>query len=702
MSENIIQYVEAARSGDTDAMAKLYSKTLKAAYFLADTLSAGDGSAIDITKKAYAKAFCSVDKLKRPEAFEIWMKQNVAAVFKEGKKFVFADAEAGAAENSSEFLSEEIFEDEEKSAAVIKTVSGLKTELRAAVVLHYNNGMPVAALAKFLGVSESTANALLGKARSEIVSAAGVEACGEASGSLPVLTKIFQRAASAAVIDNADVRDIFIYAIDAYEASRPAEPAAPAVEEIPVKEETEQSAEPAAEEKAESEESIAAPADNVISFKQKINDILDKENISAAEEEPETQPDEAEESENLDIPAFVSTEPSEEAERAVEQFSEYEKREKPVSNGKKKINLNKKTIGIACACLIALVVICVGISKIAGNKPDVPSNGGTTDAVDAIAAGYEWKAGGFAECNEIEYLDDNCAKFKSASTGKYGLLDYQGNIVLQPYYDGFTRCSYGRDYSGRNSYHSLVQINSDFFEFTFENGTVTVSDTPHTAHAPEADSFGDPSYDERDRYFEGYAAARKDGLWGYVSQEKDKKVIPYEYEAVNDLQASAAAASDYCRPVTGGLIAVKKDGMMGIIDLENEIVVPFEYTSIMPGSDGVFIACKGGTWGVILVGNAVSTFKGINISVDPDATVPSTSETTSSQANNIGSYTVISETGANVRDDAGAEFNKIGELDYGDTVVGYDTKTAKDTGKKWIKIKYNGKYGWVAMSNLEE
>ena len=83
--------------------------------------------------------------------------------------------------------------------------------------------MPVAALAKFLGVSESTANALLGKARAEIVSAADVEVSGESNGSLPVLTKILQRAASAATIDNANVRDIFIYAIDAYEASKPAE-----------------------------------------------------------------------------------------------------------------------------------------------------------------------------------------------------------------------------------------------------------------------------------------------------------------------------------------------------------------------------------------------------------------------------------------------------------------------------------------------
>jgi glycosyltransferase involved in cell wall biosynthesis len=113
VSENLIQYVNAAQNGDTDAMAKLFSRTLKASFFLAEVLTAGDESAIDITKKAYAKAFCGIDKLKRPEAFEIWMKQNVAAAYRENRKFVFGDADAGAVENSAEFLPETILENEE-------------------------------------------------------------------------------------------------------------------------------------------------------------------------------------------------------------------------------------------------------------------------------------------------------------------------------------------------------------------------------------------------------------------------------------------------------------------------------------------------------------------------------------------------------------------------------------------------------------
>lgn len=710
MSENIIQYVAAASNGDTDAMAKLYSRTLKASYFLASTLSNDKNAALEITKKAYAKAFCTIDKLKKPEAFEIWMKQNVALAYKEGVKFVFADADAGAVENSSEFLSEDVYNDEEASAKILNAISELRPELRAAIVLHYNNGMPVNILAKFFGVSESTANALLGKARSEILSAVELDCSNAENGSLPVLTKIFQRAATVASIENSSVRDIFIYAIDAYEAAKPAEPVQqeePASVQETLVSQDESVSEP--EQPAVIEESVVpvppvtVDDSNVISFKQKINEILDRDSVSSSAEPVSESAAIEDEQEEIDIPVFVSDEKTQEA---VDYFSDYNKAEEtPVKDApaKKKLNIkiNPKLIGIVCASLVVLIVICVAISKIGGDKPDTPSINNGNDVVDTLAAGYDWRAGGFAECAEITYLDENCLSFKSVATGKYGLLDYKGNVILQPNYDGFRHCRTGRDYTGSGIYHSLVIIGTEEYEISVSNGNVTISETPHLDHTLSNEELGDKSYEERDRYFEGYAAARKDGKWGYVSQERDKKVIPYEYEAVNEYSTALDyAGSDYCRPVTDGHIAVKKNGMMGIINLENDIVVPFEYSDIMPGDDGVYIACKGGTWGVILIGDAVTSFTGVNISIDP--VVPDDNiEDTTGTSSSYDSYTVISDTGANVRDGAGADYEKIGELEYGDTVRAYDTDTA-DNGNKWIKIRYEGKYGWVAMSNLEE
>ena len=164
----MVQYVVAAGNGETDAMAKLYSKTLKASYFLASRLCGSDTEAVEITKKAYARAFCSIDKLKKPEAFEIWLKQIIAAIYKDGANFIFNDADGSAQEASAEFLPEAILADEAMAAKVTEAVSKLTAERKAALILHYYTGMPISALAKYFGVSESTANAILAKAKAEI------------------------------------------------------------------------------------------------------------------------------------------------------------------------------------------------------------------------------------------------------------------------------------------------------------------------------------------------------------------------------------------------------------------------------------------------------------------------------------------------------------------------------------------------------
>ena len=106
---------------------------------------------------------------------------------------LFADADANAQEPTTDFLPEAVLADAEKSARVMDAVAKLSPERRTAVILHYYNGMPVNALSKFLGVSESTASAVLGKARADILAYSGTEApeFPEAA-NLPVLTRILK------------------------------------------------------------------------------------------------------------------------------------------------------------------------------------------------------------------------------------------------------------------------------------------------------------------------------------------------------------------------------------------------------------------------------------------------------------------------------------------------------------------------------
>lgn len=765
MSENIIQYVIAAIDGDTDAMAKFYAKTLKSSYFLAERLCNSGDEAAGITKKAYANSFCSFDKLKRPEAYEMWMKQNIASAYKESVKFVFSDAEGGAQAVSTEFLPESAFEDEAVSAKIVEAVSKLDPERRTALVLHYNNGMPSAAVAKFLGVSESTANSLLCKARGEVLAYADiVPSQATAAGELPVLTRIFMRMAENLQIESSVVRDIFSFAIAAYEANKPAlpeeEPAPEAVpvpaeapeeekaeEEAPAEEAAEESAEDVAEE-AEVSEEAQAPEEEAESVEdgETVDPVsAEEEAIDAFEKIKQSVPGLADFTEAVEekpdenaIPisgydSTINALNSENKDGILTPLKTERKSAKTDYTPKKKIN--PKAIIAIVAVLAVVIVAVVLLVKGSGDNPENPdASGVSTTAPDADLPEVKWLGGIYPSYSEITYLNEDYCSFKSAETAAYGLMDYEGNVVLGANYDGFSVCSAGRDYDGTSDYHILAEVDGeDYLVMTNPDiGVVTVADSVHDGDHETAAALALPEgaeYDEIDRTFEGYAAVRKDGKWGYITVANGKLVIPYEYESVNTLNDYSAA--DYCRGFDSGLVAVKKGGKMGVVNLENQAVIPFEYDNILQGKNGTFIAEKDGEWGAILVGSAIDRAQ------DPieDETLPGTTdepvteeettevettqeetteeetteeetteeETTEADDKVIARYEVSSTSGsgANVRSDAGSEFDIVGYVDNGETVEAYDSRTAS-TGVTWVKIIVDGEEGWISTNQLNE
>lgn len=703
MSDNIKDFVDQAANGSVDAMAKLYSLTLKPSFFLANELCADEKAATEIASKAYARAFCNISKLKKPESFELWMKQNVAVAYKESRKFDFEDLETVSDDGSTEFLSENTLLDNEKILSVSEAVKALKPELKAVTILHYNNGMAVANLAKLLGISEETVNAFLSKARACILLWSGAEGADEEKiNPVPVLTRIFQLKEAAAEIPADSVRDIFSYAFGEYKNSlvKNAFTAPPSIEDAePVKVPESKPAE-------NSEES--GESDNVISFKQKISEILSQKHEETAAVEPENEGSSAEDEDGLIIPGFNTNTNGFSTEPAIDKPEEPTPKKAPAGAKKFVLNipfLNKidfkeidlsgvvafikkigiKKIAIAVAALVAVIIAAVGISKAVASSKEKKAQ--------AAIPQYRWVAGGFEDCEELEYLNEYFCVFKSKTTGKYGLIDYNGTLLLQPNYDEFSSCGNGRDYSNRNSYHTIVKVGSVNHEVTYLDGQVNVSEEVYKPLSIVIESLDSKNYVERDRFFEGYAAAQNSkGQWGYISKETDKKVIPFEYQAVNDF--TDMQSNDYCRPVTGGLVAVKKDGKMGIINLDNEIIAPFVFDNIMPGKNGIFIAKKDGVWGVILTGSAMNSFAGVNISVNAAAVVPSGVSSTP-----LGSY-VVGEYGANVRADAGSEFDLVAELEEGEKVDAY-AKKESENGTEWVCILVDGQYGWVSMSTLE-
>ncbi len=819
----MVQYVVAAASGDTDAMAKLYSKTLKSSFFLASKLTGSEAEAVEITKKAYARAFCSIEKLKKPEAFEIWMKQIIASIYKDGAKFIFADADGNAQEPASDFLPESVLSDEEQAAKVVGAIAKLTPERRTAIMLHYNNGMPANVLSKFLGVSESTANAVLARAREDILANSGVSTPEFPElASLPVLTRLFKELIDKTGFSSDIVREIFVFAIEAYAEAKPKDvipESAPAAEDISSEDKTkeaveetaeeaseeaaaeseEESAEqeePEAEEPAEEEETAeeesgeieedieaesaaeeekpeevdevkAEMEENILSFKSRISSMLgvdmsEKPAEEVAEEaeviseeikeeteevpvqEPATEETEKEETAEAVEAAPVDEDAFEQIKRSIEGFSEIAQPEisvpdaadegavsfadfaggeqfvkeepeavapveetKPVKAekkaAKKSVKINPKFIIAAVAVLVVIIVAVVLIVKGGGKKDEAPTT--TTPVVQMANEPVEWVAlPALSDYEGIEFLNESFNSFKDPDTGKYGLIDYQGNVVLEAEYDGFKRCSSGRYYGegslNDSGYHIVAVDGSDEYEVVMMSGFASLSNEKHTDHATSNDSsLNGGDYDERDRYYEGYAAVRKNGKWGYVAQNSGKLVVPYEFEAVNNIPADdPAAAYDYCRGSAGGYVPVKKDGKMGIIKIEQDaykIVVDFTYDIICQGKGGSFLANNGTEWGNIVIGGKSAT-------TPEKETTTLTPATTAPTEVSIGSYVVNSdETNIRTSPDSENDDNVITELNEGYKIEALEIKEGS-TGSDWVRFDYNGKEAWISMKKLDK
>lgn len=736
MSENLIQFVLEAQKGNEDSFAKLYSRTLKSSYYLALKLTADAVQAQEVLKKAYAQAFCTLTKLKRPEAFEAWIKQKVAGAYKETQNFVYSDADGDVSAFRSEFLPVSVLADEALSKRIEDGVACLPKEQRTVTVLHYYVGMPTDFIAKFLSVSESTVNSLLAKARTSIVALLPRNDESLAEENLPVLTRIFQSSASKVEINNELVRSVFIYAIDAYENKDKAVEEAPVQPaEEPAKEETVAEPEEQQEEKAEEPDVATADADN--SAEQEVK-------TEESSEEPDVEEEVRESEEPRTIVIDNKTKPSQAVVTGEDIFKEIDmslvQLGTPVENVHDDTSASQETPGVYIGkantpakasvaededdtksdtavakkklqpktiiyiVLAALLVIAVAVSGILIANKD--KDGESTTDNSAVSQQGEtvkslWTPEMFPDYEEISYFNEKCCIFKSAETGKYGLMDYQGNVVLEPNYVEFVRCSHGRDYTQRDSYHYLVRIEAGGSLYEISMVDYTVSSTVHETHSSTGDEFNERKYSERDRYHNGYAAVRdaETGKWGYISQQSDKLVIDCLYEAVNDgLSSEQYAMVDYCLAVDNGMVAVKKGGKMGVVDVSGNVLVNFEYDSILQGDAGVFIACKNDVWGILCVGQAVDTFDLPEVTPQAgslDAIYEYATPLT-------GSYEVVDST-VNVRTEPGAtgDDTLLGEIDEG-TLVTVVAEYKDDNGKKWICFEYEDGYGWARATYLEE
>ena len=180
MEQSMKELVEMAVEGDQQAIAILYERTNRKAYYLALQLVKDQDQAQDILQDAYLKVFTNLGMLQQPENFQGWLDTiviNKSKDYLKKKKPVLFSQMAAKDEEESEpdfedesgyFSPEKRVDYGETKRLIQEMIDCLPEAQRMAVVLYYLENLPVARIARIMECSEGTVKSRLNYGRKSI------------------------------------------------------------------------------------------------------------------------------------------------------------------------------------------------------------------------------------------------------------------------------------------------------------------------------------------------------------------------------------------------------------------------------------------------------------------------------------------------------------------------------------------------------
>ena len=180
MEQSIRELVERAKTGDQQAIAALYEKTSRKAYYLSLQLVKDQDQAQDILQDAFLKVFTNLNMLQQPENFQGWLDTiviNKSKDYLKKKKPVLFSQMTGSEEPDSEpdfeddrgyFSPEKQVDYQETKRLVQEMIDRLPEEQRMAVVLYYLENLSVGQIARLMECSEGTIKSRLNYGRKSI------------------------------------------------------------------------------------------------------------------------------------------------------------------------------------------------------------------------------------------------------------------------------------------------------------------------------------------------------------------------------------------------------------------------------------------------------------------------------------------------------------------------------------------------------
>ena len=320
--------------------------------------------------------------------------------------------------------------------------------------------------------------------------------------------------------------------------------------------------------------------------------------------------------------------------------------------GKKKLYI---IIGAAAlALLIAVVAIVISAKYKVEKKPEkiIETSGFTASwSVSPSIEAESIEPLVRADFNEVtKHYDISYADcFKIKQNGKYGIIGFDGKIIIKPQYDEIFAIRNSQNFIGvkidsdgdrHQTYihyptfeteEAHKKYNSEKYEYYWIAGRSkgilmkTSGDNsekeefnpivPETVTGVKASEEGyNPDgtyglyansknvmgmvYSGAGQFSDGKAAFKSGDKWGYIDSN-GRTVHPFEYDAVPGYSALGGEDTPY--ESFNGYVTLYKNGKYGIAKADGTLAAPFVYDGATPVVNGKAFVNSSGKWGVVMV-----------------------------------------------------------------------------------------------------
>lgn len=286
---------------------------------------------------------------------------------------------------------------------------------------------------------------------------------------------------------------------------------------------------------------------------------------------------------------------------------------------------NKLTRMLCLALALLMTALCCACGHEETPEPDPENSPAQLAALDESMTDFAFVGGGIAS-------------FKDAASGKLGLINSSGEVIVAAEYAAVKYCAMegyciltkddGSEWSYNPDEKTVVEGNlcahggfAEFFwdaenekvvYYEIEAVDVPASDLPAEGEAQiiydmktlkvglvghDGKLILDPTYDEGMHFVNGLAALKKGSVWGYVNA-KGEVTVGFYYDAAYTSVAcvSFGEGLPYDADSTG-LVAVARDGFYGIYNRAGDIMCAFQYRDIVSFGDGKYACLRtDGKW----------------------------------------------------------------------------------------------------------